>query len=281
MRVLFVGDVLGKAGRRILESSLPELVQRRGCDYVIVNGENTASGRGITPPIADSIFRLGVDAITTGDHVWDCKDIPPYIQREDRLLRAYNFPNGVPGVGFTVLRKGNHAPLAVAHLCGRVFMTPIDSPFQAADCIVDEMAAANVRCCLVDFHAEATSEKQALGRYLDGRVSAVVGTHTHVPTADEMILPGGTAYLTDVGMTGPYASIIGMKIENALPRFLYATHTKLEPAKEDVRLCAVIVEIDDETGKAFSIERIRIVEPPNESDSAAGVDDVTIREFRI
>ena len=258
MRVLLVGDVVGRAGRRILEDSLPGVVRQRQCDYVIVNGENAAAGRGITQPIAEAMFRLGVDVITTGNHCWDRREAVGYIQREERILRAYNYPPGVPGRGIAIVRKGQLPPLAVAQLCGRVFMTPIDCPFQAADRLVEEVSRAGVLCCLVDFHAEATSEKQALGRHVDGRLSAVIGTHTHVPTADETIFPGGTAYLTDVGMTGPYASIIGVKIENALSRFLYATPSRFEPASGDVRLCAATVDIDEGTGKAYKIERVRI-----------------------
>lgn len=258
MRVLFVGDVVGRAGRGILESELPRVIREYGCDYVVVNGENAAGGRGITPSIAQEMFRLGADAITTGNHVWDRGETLPFIQKEDRLLRACNYPKGVPGQGMVILRKGGLPPVGIAQLCGRVFMTPIDCPFQIGDRIVEELHSHGVKCGLIDFHAEATSEKQALGRYLDGRISAVVGTHTHVPTADETIFPGGTAYITDVGMTGPYASIIGVQIDKVLPRFLYATPSKFEPATGDVRFCAVAVDIDHDSGKAQQIQRIRI-----------------------
>lgn len=263
MRLLFIGDLMGRPGRRIVSETLPGLVSRYSCDYVVMNGENAAGGRGITGEIARELFRLGADVITLGNHAWDQRETAAYIEREERLLRAYNYPEGARGNGFIVLQKRGGPELAVAQLQGRVFMTQIDCPFRAADRLLKELDARGVRSCVIDFHAEATSEKQALGQYLDGRVTAVLGTHTHVPTADEVVLPGGTAYITDVGMTGPYASVIGTKSKNILQKFLHATPVRHEPATGDVRLAAAVVDFDPATGKAQNLQRVRVDEDRN------------------
>ena len=263
MKLLFVGDIFGKPGREIARRAIPALVAARSIDLVIANVENSAAGFGVTGDIADTILEFGVDVMTSGNHVWDKKEVLDYIARQPRLLRPGNFPAGVPGRGSYLARTRTGEPVGVINLMGRVFMTPLDDPFALA---VREIEAlrAKTRVILVDFHAEATSEKVAMGWHLDGRASAVIGTHTHVQTADERILPKGTAYLTDAGMTGPHDSIIGVTIEAALGRFLNAMPAKFEAATGPGRLNAVIVTADQATGKATAIQRVNL--------SAADVD---------
>ena len=262
MRILFVGDVFGRPGRTIVKERLKNLVAAERADLLIVNGENAAAGFGITPQIIDELFELDVDVITTGNHVWDKRELIEYFQSADgdqhsparRVLRPANYAPKLPGWGVYEGRKGD-VPYAVINLQGRVFMAANDDPFRIADQLLEKIQA---KVIFVDMHAEATSEKIALGYYLDGRVTAVVGTHTHVPTADERILPGGTAYVTDVGMTGPYDSVIGVKKELVIERFLTNMPARFEPATGDARLCAVLVECDAATGRAHAIRRIML-----------------------
>jgi metallophosphoesterase (TIGR00282 family) len=257
VKILFVGDVMGKPGRRAVQSHLSRLVDRHRVDYVIVNVENSAGGFGVTPDVLAELSDLSIDCFTTGNHVWDKKEGVEILDRERRLLRPANYPQGNPGRGLYVGETAAGIPVATINLEGRVFMSNVDSPFLVADRLLKELDSG-IKVIFVDFHAEATSEKQALGFYLDGRVSAVVGTHTHVPTGDERILPQGTAFLTDVGMTGPYESIIGMRTDKVLKRFLLQTPAPFEVAKRDVRLAAVVLDIDEKTGKARGIERLLI-----------------------
>ena len=255
-----MADVIGSPGRRVLGQLLRLVRADVRADAVIVNGENAAGGFGITPDIVREFFELGVAAITTGNHVWDKKEILPLLDSEPRLLRPANYPPANPGHGSVVVEVGD-VRLGVLNLQGRTFMTPIDDPFRAADALLDELAARDEppHAVVVDFHAEATSEKQALGRYLDGRVAAVVGTHTHVQTADERRLPKGTAYLTDLGMTGGLGGIIGMKWEISVERQLTLTRgERMQPADEDLHLQGAVVEIDPATGLARSIERVSV-----------------------
>jgi len=262
MRILFIGDIFGRPGRTIVKERLSGLVKDQAIDLIIANGENSAAGFGITGQLAEELFELGIDVLTTGNHVWDKREIVDYFQLADgnhngparRLLRPANYPSDMPGWGVYEGRK-NGLPYAVMNLQGRVFMASNDDPFRTADRLLKEITAKVV---LVDFHAEATSEKISFGWYLDGRVTAVIGTHTHVPTADERVLPGGTAYITDVGMTGPYESVIGVKKELVVARFLNNMPVRFEPASGDVRLCAVVVDCDPSTGKAAKIERLML-----------------------
>lgn len=254
MKVLFIGDIVGRPGRDAFFSMLPALRKLKGpFDFVLINGENSAAGRGITEKIMQEFFAAGVDGITSGNHIWDKRDFYPVLDSEERVLRPLNYPDGVPGHGCTVLTSRTGAKLAVVSLQGRVFMPPVDCPFRAMDKLLENIGDIPV---FVDFHAEATSEKRVMGFYLDGRVSALVGTHTHVQTADEEILPRGTAYISDVGMTGPFRSSIGMTYESVLPRFLTSLPARFELADEDVRLNGVIVDIDEEYHAACGIERI-------------------------
>lgn len=263
MRILFIGDIFGRPGRTIVRDSLKALVRDHSIDLVLANGENAAAGFGITPALAEELFDLGVEVITTGNHIWDKREIVDYFISADgdphsparRVLRPANFASDLPGRGVYEGRK-NNVPYAVINLQGRIFMSSNDDPFRKADELLKQI---NAKVIFVDLHAEATSEKIALGWYLDGRVTAVVGTHTHVPTADERVLPGGTAYITDVGMTGPYDGVIGVKKELVVGRFLNNMPVRFEPATGDTRLCAVVVECDDATGKAKSIARIMVV----------------------
>jgi len=262
LNILFIGDIFGRAGRTIVKERLPELVKQHSVDLVIANGENAAAGFGITPALADELFELGIDVMTTGNHIWDKREIIEYFQMAEgnphsparRLLRPANFPEGMPGWGLYEGRK-NGVAYAVVNLQGRVFMGSSDDPFRYADRLLEQIKAKIV---WVDFHAEATSEKIAFGWYLDGRVTAVVGTHTHVPTADETVLPNGTAYITDVGMTGPYDSVIGVKKDLVVDKFLSGMPSRFEAASGDVRLCAVVVECDDTTGRASRMERLML-----------------------
>lgn len=257
MNLLFVGDVVGKPGRRILAEELPRLIDRHEADYVVVNVENAAGGFGVNHEVWAELSALPIDCFTSGNHVWDKKEVREILEREPRLLRPANYPDGNPGRGVHVGATAAGVPVATINLEGCAFMKPLPSPFTAADELLAGLDR-EVKVILVDFHAEATSEKQALGFHLDGRVSAVLGTHTHVPTADERVLPGGTAFVTDVGMTGPYESVIGMRADKVVTRFLLQTHVPFEVAKRDVRLAAAVVEVDEETGRARSVERLLI-----------------------
>ena len=255
MTILFVGDIVGKPGRELIRKGLRALVDRHEVDLVIANAENSAAGFGVTREIGDTLLEYGVDVMTSGNHVWDKKEAIDYIAREPRLLRPANYPAGVPGRGSYVAQTGDGRAVGVINVMGRVFMLNIDDPFAI---VLREIEAIRhrARVIIVDFHAEATSEKVAMGWYLDGKVTAVFGTHTHVQTADERILPNGTAYLTDAGMTGPHDSIIGMEREPSLARFLSAMPTKFEPATGNPRLNGVVVEADDKTGRATRVTRI-------------------------
>jgi metallophosphoesterase (TIGR00282 family) len=257
MRILFIGDIFGKPGREIVRRALPALVEQRELDFVIANVENSASGFGVTGDIADTILGYGVDVMTSGNHVWDKKEVLDYIPRQPKLLRPANFPAGAPGRGAYLGRTRTGEPIGVVNVMGRVFMTPIDDPFAVA---VREIEAlrAKTRIVIVDFHAEATSEKVAMAWHLDGRATAVLGTHTHVQTADERVLPKGTACMTDVGMTGPHDSIIGVTVDAALSRFLTGMPAKFEAATGAGRLNAVIISADPATGRASGIERLNL-----------------------
>ena len=255
MRLLFVGDVIGKPGRTMLRRQLPALIDVHGVDFTIANAENSAGGVGATQETCEEMFKIGVDCLTSGNHIWDKKEIIEYFQREPRLLRPANYPDPCPGAGVFVGRSRDGARLAVVNLMGRVFMQNLECPFRAADTILGELRN-RAECIVVDMHAEATSEKVAMGWFLDGRVAAVIGTHTHIPTADETVLPGGTAYLTDVGMTGPYDSVIGVEKAQVIERFLTQRSVRFQPAEKDVRLCAALIDIDTATGRATRIERV-------------------------
>jgi metallophosphoesterase (TIGR00282 family) len=255
MRLLFIGDIVGRPGRELVRQGLNGLVEHHEIDLVIANAENAAAGSGITREIGDRLLAWGVDVMTSGNHIWAKREALDYVGTEARLLRPANFPAGVPGRGGYVARTADGRSVGVINIMGRVFMQPLDDPFAV---VLREIDAIRTRCrvIFVDFHAEATSEKAAMGWHLDGRVTAVVGTHTHVQTADERILPKGTAYLTDVGMTGPHDSVIGVEIEAGVNRFLTGMPTRFETASENARLNAVIVDADDATGKARGIERL-------------------------
>jgi len=259
VKVLFIGDIFGEPGRRALARAVPRLVAQRQIDIVIGNGENAAGGFGITPELAEELFDLGLAVITTGNHAWDKKEILDYFPREPRLLRPANYPSGVPGNGSVVVESAGGEQLGVLQLMGRAYMPTLDCPFQVAK---KELAALKKRtvAVVVDMHAEATSEKMAMGHYLDGEVVAVVGTHTHVQTADDQILPKGTAYVTDIGMTGPLHSVIGVKKELAIEKFLTGMPRRFEVASGPSVFCAVLLELDARLGKALSIERIRLID---------------------
>jgi 2',3'-cyclic-nucleotide 2'-phosphodiesterase len=254
MRILFVGDVVGSPGRKIIHDRLADAITQSSVDLCIVNGENSASGFGITPRLVEELIAAGAEVLTGGNHIWDRKEILDYFPHEPRLIRPANFPEGAPGSGIYVGKAKNGVDYAVMDLQGRTFMQALDCPFRAAE---RELARipANVKVILVDIHAEATSEKQAMGWFLDGRVSAVVGTHTHVATADERVLPGGTAYITDVGMTGPHDSVIGMDKVGIIQRFLDGMPARFTVPEGDVRMNAVLIDVDESTGHARSIER--------------------------
>ncbi len=254
MRILFVGDIFASPGRHILADHLADIKQTNQIDLAIANAENSAGGFGITPAIAEELLAMGLDVLTSGNHIWDKREIYDYLARQPRLLRPANYPADNPGSGVFVASGRNGVPCAVINLQGRTYMPATDCPFRKADQILSELDPS-VKVRFVDFHAEVTSEKMAMGWYLDGRVSAMAGTHTHIPTADTRILPGGTAYQTDVGMTGPYDSVIGVKKELVLPRFLTALPVRMEAAKGSPELHSVIVDVDETTGKAVSIRR--------------------------
>ena len=254
---------MGGAGRRAMNASLEGVVDRERVDFVVANVENVAGGFGITAKVLEELDALPVQVWTTGNHVWDKKEGVPLLDAHPALLRPANYPDGNPGRGWCVEETASGIPVAVVNLQGQAMMPPIDNAFRKADQVLEEIAAEHpaVRIILVDMHAEATSEKQAMGWYLDGRVTAVLGTHTHVPTADERILPEGTAFQTDVGMTGPYDSIIGMRPEKVLERFLYNTPRPFEPAKRGIQLRGALVDADETSGRALVIRRVRIDGP--------------------
>ena len=257
MKLLFIGDIFGKPGREIVRRGLPALIDHHALDFVIANGENAAAGFGITGDIADALFGYGIDVMTSGNHVWDKKEVLDYIPRQPKLLRPANFPAGVPGRGSYLGRTRTGEPVGVINVMGRIFMNPLDDPFTV---VLREIEAlrAKTRVIIVDFHAEATSEKVAMAWHLDGRATAVLGTHTHVQTADERLLPKGTACMTDVGMTGPHDSIIGVTVEAALGRFLNAMPARFESASGPGRLNATLITADPATGKATGIERLNM-----------------------
>lgn len=257
MRVLLIGDITGSPGRAIIKAKLGELKKKEKIDFTIANAENAAGGSGITPPIAEELFSYGLDALTSGDHIWKKKEIIEYIGGEKRVLRPANYPTDTPGFGCSIYQTKNKEDIGVINLMGRVFMQAVDCPFKKAMECVRQMEE-KTKIIFVDMHAEATSEKIALGWYLDGLVSCVFGTHTHVQTADERILPKGTAYITDIGMTGPFDSVIGRRKEQILERFLTQMPVRFEMAEEDVQMHGAIVEVDAKTGKAVSIKRIQI-----------------------
>ncbi|MEO8348018.1 MAG: TIGR00282 family metallophosphoesterase [Acidobacteriota bacterium] len=257
MNVLFIGDVVGSPGRRALERALLPLIDRRKVDFTIVNIENAAGGFGLTVELFGELSKLPIDVFSSGNHIWDKREIYESLNSSDRLLRPANYPPGNPGRGVTVQTTASGVPVAVLNLQGQVFMPAhADSPFRVAD---DELARLpDVKVVIVDFHAEATSEKVAMGWYLDGRVSAVLGTHTHVATADETVRPGGTAYQTDVGMTGAYEGVIGFARDRVIEKFLAQTPKSFETAKRDIRLSGALVGVDPDTGRASAIERIQV-----------------------
>jgi metallophosphoesterase (TIGR00282 family) len=257
VKVLCVGDVMGKPGRLALRQLLPGVIHGHSIDLTIVNCENACGGMGITPDVAEEMFSWEVGVLTSGNHIWHKREVFSYLDEEPRILRPENFPPGA-GHGSTVVELPSGALVGVVNLQGRVFMPQmVDDPFRTADRVVDGMRERGIRVIVVDMHAETTSEKIALARYLDGRVSAVVGTHTHVQTSDEQVLPGGTARICDLGMTGPHDSVIGMKTDLVLERFLTQRPVSFEVARRDVRLEGAVVEIDESTGKARRIERVR------------------------
>ncbi|CAM3407751.1 MULTISPECIES: TIGR00282 family metallophosphoesterase [Brevibacillus] len=258
MKLLFIGDIMGSPGREMVKAYLPMLKRKYQPTFIVANGENSAHGRGITEKIAKELFESGVHAITLGNHTWDHKDIYDFIDGEPRLIRPANFPEGAPGSGITYVKQ-SEGELAVINLQGRTFLPPLDCPFKLADKLV-EQARKRTKLIFVDFHAEATSEKQALAWYLDGRVSAVVGTHTHVQTADERVLPKGTGFLCDVGMCGPSNGILGMEKEAVIRRFLTQLPERFEVAPDPAQLNAVVITLDKSTGSAKKLERIRIDE---------------------
>ena len=255
MRVLFIGDIVGQPGRHMVGRHLKPLVAAHGADVVLANAENAAGGFGITPSVGGELLALGIDLLTSGNHVWDKKEAEGYLAKEYRVLRPANYPEEAPGVGVQVVRKNGHM-LGVINLQGRAFLPAIDCPFKTAERELSQLRQATV-AILVDFHAEATAEKQAFGWYLDGRVSAVIGTHTHVQTADEQILPGGTAYITDVGMTGPRHSVIGIRPQDAIQKFLTQMPRKFTLASGSTQLSAVVVDIGED-GRSRSIQRLQL-----------------------
>ena len=256
MKILFIGDIVGKPGRRAVRELLPRIVEESGIDLVIANCENAAAGFGVTGEIVEELFGCHIDVLTSGNHIWDKKEVMDFVENYEALLRPANYPQGAPGRGSLVIAIPGGISVGVINLAGRVFMHPLDCPFRTADREI-ETIKKKADVVLVDIHAEATSEKIAMGWYLDGRVAAVLGTHTHVQTADERILPGGTGYITDVGMTGPFDSVIGIRKESIMLRFLLQIPNKFDIAKGDIRLQGATVEINAK-GRAVAIERISV-----------------------
>ncbi|MFH1743019.1 MAG: TIGR00282 family metallophosphoesterase [bacterium] len=264
MRILFVGDVIGRPGRRAFKQLVPGLRDDHHVDVCIVNGENAAGGRGISAKCSRELLTAGADLITLGNHAFDTKEVYGFIDDDNRFIRPYNLPPGNPGFGQATFAH-REGPLVVAQMCGRVFMQPLDCPFRAADKLIEQHKDTSPKRIIIDFHAEATSEKMAFAHYVSGRVAAVIGTHTHVPTADERIFPGGTAYVTDVGMTGPYHSVIGMALEPSLKRLMQLHPTRTDVGSGDVRLAAVLIDIDPETGSAVAIKRLLLPIPSDKT----------------
>lgn len=260
MKFLFIGDIVGKIGRQTAKMLIPSVVGKYKIELVIANGENAAGGFGITEKIAAELFGFGIHVITTGNHVWDKKEFIPHISKEDRVLRPLNYPPGVPGFGSLLYTIRDTMKVAIVNLSGRVFMGNMDCPFRVGKEIVEKLHD-ETKIIIIDFHAEATSEKIAFAHYMDGKVSAVIGTHTHVQTADDKILPGGTAYITDVGMTGPSNSVIGIEKEQIIQRFLTNIPMRFETAKGDGIFSAVVVEIDEKTGYSSAIQRLQLSYP--------------------
>jgi hypothetical protein len=260
MRILFLGDVVGRTGRAAVQETLPKLRRRYAADFVVVNGENAAGGFGISEQILTELLDAGADVVTTGNHVWDQRETLVYIERHDRLLRPLNFPPGTPGKGAGLFKAANGAEVLVVNAMGRVFMGDLDDPFPAIERELDACGLkSGADAILIDFHAEATSEKQALAHFVDGRATAVIGTHTHVPTADEQILNGGTAYISDAGMCGDFDSVLGMEKEEPISRFLTKINTRrFAPSKGEATVCGVAIEIDDSTGLARAIAPVRL-----------------------
>lgn len=257
MRILFVADLVGKPGRRVARALLPHLREEKAADVVVANGENLAAGFGVTGPTVSDLLDMGVDVVTSGNHIWDRRDVLSLLESEPRLLRPANYPPGNPGSGAYVVEAAA-GKVAVLNLQGRVFMPALDDPFRVGRALVDELRA-DTNIIVIDFHAEATAEKQAFARYMDGLVSAIVGTHTHVPTADARILPGGTAYVTDLGMTGSHCGVIGYRAEAAIQRATLGRRVRFEPADGELRLQGAIVDVDTASGHAKNIERIDLV----------------------
>jgi metallophosphoesterase (TIGR00282 family) len=256
LKVLFIGDIIGEPGRKMVRTNIRSLVETYAADLVIANGENAAGGFGITAEIAEDLFSLGIHVLTSGNHVWDKKEIEPYLTKQDRLIRPANYPPGNPGYGSVVIST-NAGKAAVLNLEGRVFMSNLEDPFRVAEREIEKLKK-ETPVVIIDFHAEATSEKVALAWHVDGKASAVIGTHTHVQTADERILSAGTAFITDAGMTGPTDSVIGVRKEQAIARFLYQTPHRFEIPKGPLHLNAVLLDIEGKTGKAKTIERILV-----------------------
>jgi metallophosphoesterase (TIGR00282 family) len=259
MRLLLIGDIVGKPGVSIVTRAVPALRRREGLDLVIANAENAADGSGLSPSIYRKLIAAGVDCITLGDHIYRKSEIASVLQTESNIVKPANYPAAAPGRTWAVVRASEGTPVAVVSLLGRVFMRPVDCPWTAADRVLAEIPA-DVRVRVIDFHGEATSDKQLMGRYLDGRVTAVLGTHTHVTTADEQIFPGGTAFQCDVGMTGPHLGILGRRIDRVLETTVTFQPTQFDVATEDVRLCGTIVEADPATGRATAIRRLVLTE---------------------
>jgi len=258
MKLLFIGDIVGRSGRDLVRRGLKALVHMHGIDVVLANGENAAGGAGLTREVADDLFKSGIDVLTSGNHVWDKREVLAFIDDEPRLIRPANYPTGAPGAGSYVWRNAADLRVGVINILGRVFLANVDDPFAIVRTHIARVREAGAKLIVVDFHAEATSEKLALGWYLDGQVTAVIGTHTHVQTADERVLPFGTAYVTDVGMTGPHDGVIGMERSSVIARFTTGLPSRFEPATGDPRLHAVIVTADASTGRATSIERVSL-----------------------
>jgi len=255
VKILFIGDIVGSPGREAVDALVPMIKNRDGVGFVIANGENAAGGSGVTPSIAKDLFEYGVDVITSGDHIWKKRELVDVLDDYHNIIRPANYPAGVPGSGFGIIESTGGVPVGVINLVGRVFMEAVECPFRVAREAVEDLSK-KTKVILLDFHAEATSEKIAMGWYLDGLVSAVMGTHTHVQTADERVLPQGTAYITDVGMTGPHDSVIGRRKEQILTRFITQLPTRFEMAEDDIQLNGAIIDIDEKTGKARSIVRV-------------------------
>ena len=256
MKILFIGDIVGSPGREAIKKLLPGLIKGDSLDFVVANAENVAGGSGITLKTAEDLFASGVDVLTSGDHIWKRSEIFELLNTEGRILRPLNFPSTSPGKGSSVFKTKTGKNVGVINVNGRVFMDPLECPFKTSLQAAEELSK-ETNIIIVDMHAEATSEKVALGWYLDGKVSAVLGTHTHIQTADEKILPKGTAYITDAGMTGPYDSVIGRKVEDVLQRFLTLLPTRFEVAENNIQLHGVLLNIDNKTGRAISIERVQ------------------------